>query len=109
MAMIDADDLYYPTALIQFNKYIQEYSIDILHLLLNDYISIGSNGINKNKKRKNIAYNFNLYSCFNEHKNFFKLLNTTDIFQNPIYEGKTPSRILLVSNNVFIKLNIMKK
>lgn len=101
MAMIDGDDMYYPSALIQFSKYINDYNIDILHLLLNDYVSIGNKGRNVNKKYKNISYDFNLFSCFNEHKNFFKILKTVDIFKNPIYEGKTPSRILLVSNKIF--------
>lgn len=94
---VDGDDMLYPSAFTQYKKFL-EYNPDILHILLNDY---AVPTLLKNKKIP-LKNNFFLYSCFNEHKNYImEKHELNNPFKSPINKCKTPSRIILLSRNIF--------
>ena len=97
MIPIDGDDLFYPCAFQILEKSLIKKP-DILHLMLNDYV-----GFNNKKKIKNIKLtgNFKLYSSLNIEKNWWEIMPIKNPFKVPIQNCKTPSRIILVSRNIF--------
>ena len=97
MIPIDGDDLYYPCAFELIEKsFIEEP--DILHLMLNDYISI----LDKPRMRKlKLKGNYKLYGSFNEEKNWWNTIPVKNPFVTPIQKCKTPTRIILASRNIF--------
>ena len=99
MLMIDGDDLYYPTALEQFSKYIKCKS-DVVHLLINDKIGL-INQNNKKTRYKDLLYNLKLFSCFNQHDNWLIKSNPKSYQENKLNDCKTPTRIIMVSRNIF--------
>lgn len=99
MLNIDGDDMFYPCAFQQYEKLL-EYKPDIIHLMLNDYITY----IYKEKIRHvNLKGEFKLYSSFGDERNWWKQLPVENPFSEDIHKCKTPSRILISSRNVVDK------
>lgn len=99
MIMLDGDDLFYPYAFHQFEKcFEQEPNLDLLHLMLNDKITY--NDIS-NQDGVKIFGNFKFYSNNKKSNNWWENNNLENPFINKIYECRTPTRILLVSRNIF--------
>jgi glycosyltransferase involved in cell wall biosynthesis len=97
LIMIDGDDLFYPCAFQILERSFDEEP-DILHLMLNDYISI----IDKPKLRSvKLKGNYKLYGSFNEERNWWKSIPVKNPYKNPIQHCKTPTRIVLASRNIF--------
>ena len=99
MAMIDGDDLFYPVAFLEYQKYIEKCpELDLLHLMLNDKIHyLNPEGYNQ----KSLKFNFILMSGFEDVKNWWGITPLKDPLKFPICDCKTPSRILLASRNIF--------
>lgn len=97
LIMIDGDDLFYPCAFQILERSLKEEP-DILHLMLNDYISI----IDKPKLRSvRLKGRYKLYGSFNEEKNWWKTIPVKNPYTNEIQYCKTPTRIVLTSRNIF--------
>lgn len=97
LIMIDGDDLFYKCAFQVIERSLDKEP-DILHLMLNDYISI----IDKPRLRSvKLKGNFKLYGSFNEEKNWWKTIPVKNPYKYPIQYCKTPTRIVLASRNIF--------
>ena len=93
---IDGDDLYYPSAIVQLAKTFK-YKPDIIHLMINDYVTC----VNKKIRHIKLSGNFKLYSSINDEVNWWKKVIVKDPYKNNIELCKTPSRIMLASRNIF--------
>ena len=94
---IDGDDLFYRCAFQQLEKSLIE-DPDILHLMLNDYISIVEKPTLRSVRLKG---KFKLYGSFNEEKNWWKSIPVKNPYTNSLEKCKTPTRIVLASRNIF--------
>ena len=98
MTMIDGDDMYYPCAFQIFSNMLKKVpDIDLLHIQLNDKITIKQPTTLHSK----LKYNFNLVSSFNSEYNWWYTIKINDPSKFKLEDTKTPSRILLVSKNIF--------
>ena len=97
LIMIDGDDLFYPCA-FQLLERSFENEPDLLHLMLNDYVSIMDKPHLRSVRLKG---NYKLFGSFNEEKNWWKTIPVKNPFTTPIQHCKTPTRIVLASRNIF--------
>ncbi len=99
MIMLDGDDLFYPHAFHQFEKcFEQQSNLDLLHLMLNDKITYNDL---PNQDGIKIFGNFKFYTNKQKSNNWWKNNDLENPFTNKIYQCRTPTRILLVSRNIF--------
>jgi glycosyltransferase involved in cell wall biosynthesis len=96
LIMIDGDDLFYPCAFEQFSK-AYEQKIDILHLMLNDYVTF----VKKKIRHVPLVGKFNLYSNFDDEQNWWKKIDVKNPLTNSIDLCKTPSRMIFFSRKIF--------
>ena len=98
-SMIDGDDMYYPVAFQQFERMLNKNpELDLVHLMLNDRVHFDNPD---NFNYKNLKFNFKLISSFRENENWWNKVVLKSPLENKIEDCKTPSRILLVSRNIF--------
>lgn len=101
---IDGDDMLYPVAFTQMDKFIIDgKNPDIIHLMINDNITPR---LKPSLRNQDLIYDLKLYSCFNDHQNWITKTNLPDIFNKPVHECKTPSRIILASRNIFTRMTV---
>jgi len=93
---IDGDDLFYPCAFQQLVKAIDS-NIDILHLMINDYVTF----LKKEIRHVDLKGNFRLYSNFDDEQNWWNSITIKNPLNNPIHVCKTPSRIIFCSRKIF--------
>ena len=99
MTMLDGDDMYYPVAFQQFEKMLKkEPELDLVHLMLNDRVHWNNDDLFNYKKLK---FNYKLISSFEENENWWRKIITKSPLLNRIEDTKTPSRILIVSREIF--------
>jgi len=96
LIMIDGDDLFYPCAFQQFSK-AYEQKIDVLHLMLNDYVTF----IDKKIRHVPLIGKFKLYSNFDDEQNWWEKINVKNPLTNSIDLCKTPSRMIFFSRKIF--------
>lgn len=96
---IDGDDLLYPCAFEQINKIVQDKP-DIVHTFINDFIT----NEEKSSFHVKLKYNYKLITTI-EQKNFLKekryIQQIGDFRNKKIFHCTTPSRIILLSRNIF--------
>ena len=101
LTILDGDDLFYPIAFQRFEQMIdQKPSLDLVHLMINDKVDYKITDETFNIPLK---LNFKLYGCFDNCQNFWNTQKTTSPITNHLLDTKTPSRIILVSRNIFNK------
>jgi glycosyltransferase involved in cell wall biosynthesis len=93
---IDGDDLFYPCAFQQLVKAIDS-NVDILHLMINDYVSF----IKKEIRHVDLKGKFRLYSSFDDEQNWWNSIKVKNPLKNPIHVCKTPARIIFCSRKIF--------
>ena len=99
LTILDGDDMFYPSALQQFEKMlIKEPKLDLVHLFINDKIVYKNPN---NNYYKSLKHKFKLIGCFNDNKNWWKNTNSKSPLINHLTKTKTPSRIILASRNIF--------
>ena len=96
LIMIDGDDLFYPCAFEQLGK-AYEQEIDVLHLMLNDYVTF----IEKKIRHVPLIGKFKLYSNFDDEQNWWKKIDVKNPLTNSIDLCKTPSRMIFFSRKIF--------
>ena len=96
LIMIDGDDLFYPCA---FQQIIKAYdnNIDVLHLMLNDYVTF----IDKKIRHTKLNGKFKLYSSFDDEQNWWQNINVKNPFLIRVDLCKTPSRMIFFSRKIF--------
>lgn len=98
LIMLDGDDMFYPCAFQQFQQLLQKKpDTDVAHLMINDNISTNDNP----KKRVKLNGNYYLYTSANLQQNWWDTVQLKDPFNDPLYQCRTPSRLLLASRKIF--------
>ena len=102
-AMLDGDDMYYPSAIQQFEKMLKKDPLlDLVHLLINDRVHFQ----NTDKfNYKPLKFDYKLISSFRYNDNWWEIVNTQSPLINRIEDTKTPSRIILASRKIFNTTN----
>ena len=100
LTILDGDDALYPCAFNIYYNYITETNLDILHLACNDKIRIT---VKPSTVKWRLKHNFQMtgnfklsYNLWEENKGALK-----NPFKMNILESSTPSRVLLLSRNIF--------
>ncbi len=99
LIILDGDDLFYPYAFYQYQQILNKNpELDILHLMINDKISTIDHA---DKDSIDIIGKYKFYTNMREANNWWEVVNLENPYEKPLSECRTPSRILLVSQNIF--------
>jgi len=101
LTMLDGDDLFYPVAFQRFEQMINDkQSLDLVHLMINDKVDFRNHD---NSHCYPLKFKFLLFGCFDNCQNFWRTQKSPGPINNYLIDTKTPSRIILVSRNIFNK------
>ena len=105
---IDGDDCFYPCAFQLYERLLKDAKeeqdgIDVICTMLNDKVKQADKESDLNVSHIQIVNDYYLTSLFDHQDNWRLKIDTANPFTTHMYKLATPSRLLIMSRNVFNK------